>query len=607
MSLFGPLADIDGLEEDGHDEKRMEKELDMMIQYNVFVMDAKEDEMRAVLPHLMVRVHGESEVGERGGRCQQRSVSEMDSSSSSSEIDIDLLDEENEAKEKEEEVKVSGATLKANTVDFSAREKEEMRELTKASEIISVSPSPPTTDSTSPSSTNRWPTAPHFDPSIGQVFLGNSNDVPVVLEDADEDGDGDLMIRGTCDPFDYTTNDPKDGLGYDICVECVDRRRFPAISHLVAAEDHLGMLERAWAEQEKQAEKNNSSDSTWKPRPRPPPNANAVIHFPFPNTPPVEEMGSLIPFIKFLEKMLQPPSPAPPSPPPPSSSATSQSPPSSASHTPTKERRWSSVSSFMPSFSPSHSRSRSATSPSIKSSSTTTTFSRPLKILIYSSDGYTESSVLALCLLMAVRGLSLPEAYLELQVAKGRSFFVYSHALGVLKKVEGRLAEERNRVGNGSANGTRKGTGIMNTRNTGTSSLGRSTVRPGSSGWGGTGFKGNVGGPRPSASMTIPTPTPTHDYSSSTSSSYNDSTLSSFPHVSASGLDPHQMIVPSQQSTHDQQLVKSRPRAFTSPWLPSLFEDHQSWFSDPRFDGSFPSRVLQFLYLGNLYVSLSPR
>lgn len=49
-----------------------------------------------------------------------------------------------------------------------------------------------------------------------------------------------------------------------------------------------------------------------------------------------------------------------------------------------------------------------------------------------------------------------------------------------------------------------------------------------------------------------------------------------------------------------------RPRASTSPWLPSstsfgLFGgDHQSWFNDARFDGSFPSRVLPFLYLGNL-------
>ena len=43
-----------------------------------------------------------------------------------------------------------------------------------------------------------------------------------------------------------------------------------------------------------------------------------------------------------------------------------------------------------------------------------------------------------------------------------------------------------------------------------------------------------------------------------------------------------------------------RPRACTSPLLPSLVDDHQVWFDDPRFDGSFPSRVLPFLYLGNL-------
>jgi dual specificity MAP kinase phosphatase len=50
-----------------------------------------------------------------------------------------------------------------------------------------------------------------------------------------------------------------------------------------------------------------------------------------------------------------------------------------------------------------------------------------------------------------------------------------------------------------------------------------------------------------------------------------------------------------------------RPRASTSPHLPSLVDDHQVWFDDPRFDGSFPSRVLPFLYLGNLCVlSLPP-
>jgi len=49
--------------------------------------------------------------------------------------------------------------------------------------------------------------------------------------------------------------------------------------------------------------------------------------------------------------------------------------------------------------------------------------------------------------------------------------------------------------------------------------------------------------------------------------------------------------------------VMGRPRASTLPapiaTAPSL-NDHQVWFNDPRFDGSFPSRVLPFLYLGNL-------
>lgn len=55
------------------------------------------------------------------------------------------------------------------------------------------------------------------------------------------------------------------------------------------------------------------------------------------------------------------------------------------------------------------------------------------------------------------------------------------------------------------------------------------------------------------------------------------------------------LIVPSQSPTH------RRPRASTSP-LPPPHIDHHTWFNDPRFDGSFPSRVLPFLYLGNLCV-----
>lgn len=69
----------------------------------------------------------------------------------------------------------------------------------------------------------------------------------------------------------------------------------------------------------------------------------------------------------------------------------------------------------------------------------------------------------------------------------------------------------------------------------------------------------------------------------------------------------HQRVVPSQRSTSlSQSYVPGqqvtgvrRARASTSPMLPS-FLDHETWFNDPKFDGSFPSRVLPFLYLGNL-------
>jgi dual specificity MAP kinase phosphatase len=158
-------------------------------------------------------------------------------------------------------------------------------------------------------------------------------------------------------------------------------------------------------------------------------------------------------------------------------------------------------------------------------------FGRPAKILIWSSDGYTESSVLALSLTMAMRSMILPEAYLELQVTKKRSFFVYETDVRLLKAVEDRLARDR-----------------------------RAKL------------------PSPRRFLFGPT----------RANSLNSDVISSA--MSASYEDPGNAPIVSMR----------RPRASTSPLLPSLVGDHQVWFDDPRFDGSFPSRVLAFLYLGNL-------
>ncbi|KAG8213355.1 hypothetical protein J3R82DRAFT_11841 [Butyriboletus roseoflavus] len=66
---------------------------------------------------------------------------------------------------------------RANTIDFARREKDEMRELTCASEILTVwaSDDKDMQADEAPGST----TATYWNPNAGQVFLGNSNDVPL--------------------------------------------------------------------------------------------------------------------------------------------------------------------------------------------------------------------------------------------------------------------------------------------------------------------------------------------------------------------------------------------------------------------------------------------
>ena len=770
------------------------------------------------------------------------------------EKDIPDLEPEEEEEEPEEE---NDLHFIPNTVDFALREREEMRDLTKASEIISLYPpsaSPPgavaaPSDPLNPTASTPIPPShagvegdptPVWDPRVGQVFLGNSGDVPLtpdvptefrhamtVARDVEarggEDGgkyawetmtrhmkgvDGLLAQYGSHqqeegegqdqerdrdreqeqkadeflpedDPFNYlATNDPESGFGFDICVECHDLAPFPSTAHLRAAEEHLAMMDvmwrerwdRAWAAREESKKEASSSSTPSIPPPpappRPPPHANAVIHLPFPSSPSNSQatMAALIPVVRFLEKWVRPvpvPVVKPPAPPvvePPTpemknlwmignvdpkrnaagagagtaSSEGTPQPPSAGS------RRWSSVTSLMPSFAsfpgvgggggshpplevknvtnqatvnptptpppnvplPSHpSRSRAMTSPSSQSQlvhplSPIQGRTRPLKILLYSSDGYTESSVPALCLLMAIKGLLLPEAYLELQVEKRRSFFVYQSDLGILRKVECRLKEERERekekererererermaasayfssMGSGAtinANGKRTapahvptrggfwtGSGTQASSSCSTScstSLGSGTTTrpPLSTGHGSSSFVGrpaakSVSFAQPPAQVmaaaaryqqqqqqqqnqqqasipsnqAVPSQNAVIPGSSSTSSHGQQQQQFEFGNLPAQPKPQYPVFSATAQlqqhvsegggsgygGQHQMGIIKGRPRASTSPWLPSLFSgDHQSWFNDPRFDGSFPSRVLPFLYLGNLCVFL---
>ncbi|EIW84417.1 hypothetical protein CONPUDRAFT_135868 [Coniophora puteana RWD-64-598 SS2] len=559
------------LEESGQSTEEAKRNL---LNYNVFVLDADARTVHSELPHLVAR----REDSTRGAHTEGHDA---------------RIATPKSLKSHQPEMS-AGPHHRANTVDFAQREKEEMRDLTRASEIISVFPSDwqpssplastssssrPSTSCASPSTQrasrrasrgldDRPASAPiidsqrgpqtlsqaqsyasgstpksFFDPRVGQVYLGNASDVPLPPKRHRTRRSQELRARNADeerleedDLFDCATNDPAKSAGFDICVECHDYVPFPSATHLRAAEEHIRALERAW-EGRCRREAKQSGDKHSGTRPRPPPHASAVLHLPFPSASQASPaaLNALMPFVRFLERMV---SPGP--------VAASAAPPIPHEH--------------------GQGHGRAASSPGScggnvavgAAKQSRTTLSRPLKVLLYSADGYTESSVPALCLLMAIRHLSLPEAYLELQVAKRRSFFVYQNELGLLRKVEARL-------------------GVC-----GTGAVARRTYA--------------------SPTPAMPSHTPSSSYSG--------------PSPLSSGCPPSPFVVPSQATSQAKPgmvhtgssvtvpliptslaPVIRRPRAST---LPAFVPDHQSWFNDPRFDGSFPSRVLPFLYLGNL-------
>ncbi|KZT02250.1 uncharacterized protein LAESUDRAFT_730433 [Laetiporus sulphureus 93-53] len=581
-----------------------------LVAYNIFVLEASPAEMEKTMPHLLVRM-------------QDVPLAHTDGTDAHTEGEV-RSDSDTEA------------LLCANTVDFARREKEEMRDLTQASEIISIA-DPEIKTTVNLETLSGSTTATHWEPALGQIYVGNSNDVPLPADrrirvrhprtytasygdDEDEDVE---------EAFDWRSNDPNLGLGYDICIECHDFAPFPTSAHVRAAEEHLSALERKWTEHCVAELSHLSDEEARKTRiaARPPAGASSVIHLPFPSSPPstATMMNALAPFIAFLEGLLQPPAPLtlaaaraqlappprPPMPPhvyaerrasgsgtgfmpsslpPPSSFPSSFFPSSpvatSSAYTRTRSTSATFLSSSVPSPAPSSSGS-SSSSPSTASyassgatSQTSTSMyeelvplrTRPCKILIYSADGYTESSVLALTLLMALRGISLPEAYLTLQNEKRRSFFVYPADLPVLKRIEARMERERGKE--------RKGRGVV---------LGSQQEK-------------QVDSPAEidqasEGGDAIDCPAATEK-----------SVSFAIPPTSRGLLTAVTVRPLRSQSESDKDLVAhgivgtGRPRASTMPNPSALLSmhNHQVWFNDPRFDGSFPSRVLPFLYLGNL-------
>lgn len=596
--------------------------------YNVFVLCASPEEVVREMPHVVSRytdevVDGEHTSGPQAKEGPHSAHTQGTEGATTSEAHA-LPHQTPPAQEPAGVPRPN--VLKANTISFAQREKDEMRELTQASEILTC----PFDDETVLKEFSATSTQDRWDPHRGQVFLGNASDVPVMP--AASSG------RATSpQDWDFASNDPAKGLGYDICIECDDMAPFPSQAHMRAAEEHIARLERKWMDKclrefAERAGKAGAPGEDDVVPPRPPPPANLVVHLPFPSS--VAYSGNSVPpFVSWIETLLRP-----------VEGKVTYAALRERQRREAEARRWSATqngagaganatgrpmlrrstnaatighsagqgynsnygasyqnhygsyqgpngqfggpsslpppSAFPQSFLPPHGsqasytrmRSTSAThltsptSPPAQASAVPVR-TRPLKILVYSADGYTESSSLALCMLMALRKMTLPEAYLELQLEKRRSFFVYPTEVQPMRRVEARLERER-----AAAAGIATPTG--------------------------------PGTPDP-ATTTTATTTTRHGRPPAMSMSFAAGSVHSGFFGPAGAQQQQQRdelssSVPTGESMDLAGPVR-RPRASTlPPPIANVVGDHQVWFNDPRFDGSFPSRVLPFLYLGNL-------
>ncbi|KAL1410199.1 tyrosine/serine/threonine protein phosphatase pps1 [Vanrija albida] len=173
-------------------------------------------------------------------------------------------------------------------------------------------------------------------------------------------------------------------------------------------------------------------------------------------------------------------------------------------------------------------------------------------VLVHCQDGYTESSIVVLSYVMSALGVSLAEAYLHLQLQAKRSFFLYPTDKPLLRRIEARLAQERRDRNLRSRSSSNASTSSATALPSPTSA---SRWKP----WGFIRGGGQVEEKRQEEPV---------------------SRGASQPNDVADRLAKHAAEVQPQGS-------------------PQAAQEAKVWFDDKRFDG-FPSRILPFLYLGNL-------
>ncbi|WVQ73811.1 hypothetical protein IAR50_003392 [Cryptococcus sp. DSM 104548] len=187
------------------------------------------------------------------------------------------------------------------------------------------------------------------------------------------------------------------------------------------------------------------------------------------------------------------------------------------------------------------------------------------KVLVHCQDGYTESSIVVLAYIMSSLSISLPEAFLHLQTTGNRSFFVYPADKPLLRKIDARLANDRKAK-------AAKFLGVTHTSSSSSSTAREAEGRHPSSSprwrsWGMT-FGGNK--KEPANGKAVPG---AKDREREREKDESGAKLT---------VDAAKEMLAEYEEGGSLEARQARV-----------------WFDDRRFDG-FPSRILPFLYLGNL-------
>ncbi|UZJ53863.1 hypothetical protein CBS101457_003183 [Exobasidium rhododendri] len=231
----------------------------------------------------------------------------------------------------------------------------------------------------------------------------------------------------------------------------------------------------------------------------------------------------------------------------------------------------------------------------------------PRRILLHCSDGYTDTSILGLAYLMYAKQLTLPEAYLDMQNRCNRCFFVYARDVPFLQRLSRRLAlESKAQMGVPERSRSNGFNWSVNSSNDDISSSQRGNPRRSSSTRRNSNEESSAHLEQSVWARGLAAATGLVTSSSSSGGQPGPKKSNTSLRGGAQlGADTTRTSTPTpRKSTPTPPSPTLDMHPSTASTKPSV-QDHR-WFTNPNFQGSFPSKILPFLYLGNLSHAMNP-